>query len=68
MIAVRSTNVASTPVLSKTSYGTAHAVSGFKPSATQLATGKQVVNKVSKEINGGYVKAQQGLPDAIPVP
>jgi hypothetical protein len=55
-------------VLSTTSYGSAHQVSGFKPSASQLASGAQEVQKVSKEINGNYVKSQQGLPDSISVP
>lgn len=58
----------STPVLSTTSYGSAHQVSGFKPSASQLASGAKEVQKVSKEINGNYVKSQQGLPDSISVP
>ena len=56
------------PVLSKTSYGSAHQVSGFKPNAAQLSSGAKVVKQVSQEINGGYVKSQQGLPDAISVP
>jgi len=58
----------STPVLSSTSYGSAHEVSGFKPSASQLASGANEAQKVSKEINGNYVKSQQGLPDSISVP
>lgn len=57
-----------TPVLSSTSYGSAHQVSGFKPNSGQLATGGQVANQESKETNGSYVKSQQGLPDAISVP
>ena len=58
----------SSKVLSTTSYGSAHEVSGFKPSASQLESGAQAVKKVSKEINGNYVKSQQGLPDSISVP
>ncbi|HTT31059.1 MAG TPA: zinc ribbon domain-containing protein [Solirubrobacteraceae bacterium] len=58
----------STPVLSTTSYGSAHQVSGFKPSASQLASGANEAQRVSKEINGNYVKSQQGLPDSISVP
>ena len=58
----------SSKVLSTTQYGSAHQVSGFKPSASQLASGAKVVNQVSKEINGNYVKSQQGLPDSISVP
>ena len=67
VIAVRPVG-SSRNVLSTTKYGSAHAVSGFKPSASQLASGAQEVKKVSKEINGNYVKSQQGLPDSISVP
>ena len=67
VIAVRPVG-SSSQVLSTTAYGSAHQVSGFKPSAGQLATGAKVVNQVSKEITGNYVKSQQGLPDAISVP
>jgi len=55
-------------VLSTTSYGTAHQVSGFKASASQLATGGKIAGQESKEVNGNYVKSQQGLPDSISVP
>jgi hypothetical protein len=69
VIAVRPVgNSGPTQVLSTTSYGSAHQVSGFKPNAGQLATGSQVANQESKETNGSYVKSQQGLPDAISVP
>jgi hypothetical protein len=69
VIAIRSTAAGgSGPVLATTSYGSAHQVAGFKPTASQLSSGANVVKKVAKEINGGYVKSQQGLPDAIPVP
>jgi hypothetical protein len=69
VIAVRSVSSAgSGPVLAKTSYGSAHSVSGFKPSSSQLSSGAKVVKQVSKEINGGYVRSQQGLPDAVSVP
>lgn len=55
-------------VLSTTQYGTAHQVTGFKPTASQLSTGGQIVNQESKEENGSYTKSQQGLPDVIAVP
>jgi hypothetical protein len=55
-------------VVAKTAFGSAHSVSGFKPSSSQLSSGAKVVNQVSKEINGGYVKSQQGLPDSVSVP
>jgi hypothetical protein len=58
----------SSQVLSTTVYGSAHQVSGFKPTAGQLAAGAKVVNQESKETNGSYVKSQQGLPDSISVP
>jgi len=71
VIQVRSASAAaasSTPVLSSTQYGSAHAVSGYKPSSGQLSQGAQIVNQESKETNGNYTKSQQGLPDAISVP
>jgi hypothetical protein len=69
VIAVRSVSSAgSTKVLATSSYGSAHQISGFKPSASQLSSGAKVVNQESKEANGPYVKSQQGLPDAISVP
>jgi hypothetical protein len=70
VIAVRSATAASAPaqVLSSTQYGSAHQISGFKPSTTQLNQGAQIVNQQSKEENGNYTKSQQGLPDAIAVP
>ncbi len=70
VIAVRSATAAAAPapVLSSTQYGSAHQVSGFKPTTTQLNQGGQIVNQESKETNGNYTKSQQGLPDAISVP
>lgn len=70
VIAVRSATAAAAPapVLSSTQYGSAHQVSGFKPSTSQLNQGGQIVNQESKETNGNYTKSQQGLPDAISVP
>jgi hypothetical protein len=67
VIAVRPVG-SSSKVLSTTAYGSAHQVSGFKPTTSQLESGAQAVQKVSKEINGNYVKSQQGLPDQISVP
>ncbi|HTU86985.1 MAG TPA: hypothetical protein VMF57_15520 [Solirubrobacteraceae bacterium] len=71
VIEVRSTSAAtasSTPVLSSTQYGSAHAVTGYKPSSSQLSQGAQIVKQESQETNGNYTKSQQGLPDAISVP
>ncbi len=67
VIAVRPVG-SSSKVLSTTAYGSAHQVVGFKPTTSQLESGAQAVKKVSKEINGNYVKSQQGLPDSISVP
>jgi hypothetical protein len=55
-------------VLSSTSYGTAHQIAGYKPTAGQESSDGKIVNQISKEINGNYTKSQQGLPDAISVP
>jgi hypothetical protein len=71
VIQVSSTSAASgssTPVLSTTQYGTAHQVTGFKATSSQLATGGQIASQESKEENGNYTKSQQGLPDVISVP
>jgi hypothetical protein len=63
-----STGGGSTKVLSTTQYGSAHQVTGYKPSASQISQGGQIANQVSKEIGNNYTKAQQNLPDAISVP
>jgi hypothetical protein len=70
VIAVRSASAAASPapVLSSTQYGSAHAVTGYKPTSSQLSQAAQIVNQESKETNGNYTKSQQGLPDAISVP
>jgi hypothetical protein len=71
VIAVRSLSSAGADagkVLATSNYGSAHQVSGFKPSASALAAGAKVVNQESKQANAPYVKSQQGLPDAISVP
>lgn len=54
--------------LSTTSYGTAHQITGYKPTAGQVSSDGKIVNQISKEIGGSYTKSQQGLPDAISVP
>jgi hypothetical protein len=70
VIAVQSSTApaASTKVLAKSNYGSAHQVSGFKPTASQLATGSQVANKTAKELNNNYVQSQKGLPDSVSIP
>jgi hypothetical protein len=62
------TATASGKVLAKTAYGSAQQITGFKATPSQLAAGKQVVDKVAKKIGGSYVNSQKGLPDQISVP
>jgi hypothetical protein len=71
VIAVQSSSSATAgagKVLASSSYGSAHQVTGFKPTSSQLAAGGQIVNRISKQTNGSYVNSQKGLPDAISVP
>ncbi len=70
VIAVQATAgpASSTAVVAHSAYGNAHQVVGFQPSASQLAQGSQIANKTAKQINGNYVKSQQGLPDSVSVP
>jgi hypothetical protein len=67
-VGTSATATASGKVLSKTAYGSAQQITGFKASPSQLAQGKQIVDKVAKSINGSYVNSQKGLPDQISVP
>jgi|ERR1019366_5628636 hypothetical protein len=55
-------------VLASSSYGSAHQVTGFKPTASQLAAGGQIASKESKQTNSGYVNGQNSLPDVVSVP
>ena len=57
-----------TKVLAKTQYGSAHQISGYKPSQSQVAAGGKVVAKIQQQAGKGYVNSQRGLPDAISVP
>jgi hypothetical protein len=69
VIAVQtSTAAAPGKVLATSSYGSAHQVSGFKPTASQLATGRQVASNTAKELNNNYVQSQKGLPDQVSIP
>jgi len=70
VIAVQSSSAGggSTAVVSHTAFGSAHQVDGFKPTASQLAAGGQIANRVSKQINSNYVNSQKGLPDSVSVP
>jgi hypothetical protein len=55
-------------VLAKTSYGSAHEVTGFKPGQAQLNAGAKAVTKIQQGAGKGYVDSQRGLPDQISVP
>jgi hypothetical protein len=55
-------------VLARSSYGSANQAAGFKPTASQLAAGRQIAAKTAKQLNGSYVKSQQGLPSQVSVP
>ena len=55
-------------VLTKTNYGSANQATGFKPTASQLAAGRQIAAKTAKQLNGNYVQSQQGLPSQVSVP
>lgn len=70
VIAVRSVAAAAGAgqVLAKTRYGTAHQITGFKATPAALAQGKQVVNRIAKQVGGNYVGSQRNLPDQISVP
>ncbi|HYZ29447.1 MAG TPA: hypothetical protein VE570_10355 [Thermoleophilaceae bacterium] len=54
-------------VLTHSKVGTAHAVSGFKPSASKVASDRVAVQKVTKEVGKNYLQSQKNLPDTIVV-
>jgi hypothetical protein len=54
-------------VVAHTEFGTVHQVAGFKPTASQVAEDKKVVQKINHEVGKNYVNAQKGLPDTITV-
>jgi hypothetical protein len=58
---------ASAKVLTHSKVGTAHAVTGFKPSASKIASDRVAVQKVTKEVGKNYLQAQKSLPDTIVV-
>jgi hypothetical protein len=70
VISVKSASLAAGAgkVLAKTNYGTAHQITGFHATSATLAQGRQVVDKVAKQIGGNYVGSQKNLPDQISVP
>jgi hypothetical protein len=55
-------------VLAKTSFGTAHQITGFKVTKKQLQAGGQIVKKIQKEQGKSYINSQRNLPDQISVP
>jgi len=69
VIAVRSTSSADVgKTLATTKYGTVHSAVGFKPTASQLATGGAIVKKIASTYGKSYVGSQIGLPTQISVP
>ena len=53
--------------LTKTQYGTAHQIAGFKPTQAQVNQGTQAVSKIQSQAGKSYVNSQRGLPDVIVV-
>jgi hypothetical protein len=54
-------------VVAKTSNGTVHQVTGFKPSAQKAEEDTKLVENNVKQTGSNYIKAQQNLPDVIVV-
>lgn len=54
-------------VVAKTSNGTVHEVTGFKPSKKQIEEDTKIVEANPEQSGENYIKAQQNLPDVIPV-
>lgn len=54
-------------VVAKTSNGTVHQVTGFKPSEQKTAEDTKLVENNVKQTGSTYIKAQQNLPDVIVV-
>ncbi len=54
-------------VLNKTKNGVVHQVTGYKPSQKQIEEGTKIVDEAPSETGENYIKAQQNLPDVIPV-
>jgi hypothetical protein len=53
--------------LSKTQLGTAHKVTGFKPSAEKVKHDTNLVQQINRNTGQTYVQSQRGLPDQIVV-
>jgi hypothetical protein len=54
-------------VVAKTSNGTVHQVTGFKPSTQKTEEDTKLVEGNVKQTGSTYIKAQQSLPDVIVV-
>ena len=55
-------------VLAKTSNGTVHEVgTGYKPPAKKVEEDTRLVEANPEQTGSNYIKAQQNLPDVIPV-
>jgi hypothetical protein len=54
-------------VVAKTSNGTVHQVTGFKPSAQKTEEDTRLVESNVKQTGSTYIEAQQNLPDVIVV-
>ncbi len=54
-------------VVAKTSNGTVHQVTGFKPSATKTEEDTKLVENNVEQTGSTYIEAQQNLPDVVVV-
>jgi hypothetical protein len=61
-------SAAAAPVVAHTEFGEVHQLAGSRATPHQLQQDKQIVQKINHTVGKSYVKAQQNLPDVIPVP
>lgn len=54
-------------VVAKTSNGTVHQVTGYKPSRQKTEEDTRLVEENPEQVGANYVKAQQNLPDVVVV-
>lgn len=54
-------------VAAKTKNGTVHQVTGYKPTKKKIKETTKLVEENVTQTGAGYIKAQQNLPDVIPV-
>jgi hypothetical protein len=55
-------------VLNRTKFGVAHQATTFKPTKQKIASDRNVVKRLNKQVGTDYLKAQRNLPDIIVVP